>query len=182
MPLKPQDLVIALKVFTLNKTKWNQRSLAQSLGMSLSEINGGIKRSIRAGLMISGDSRNQTPQAVPYALQEFISSGVRYSFFVEKGAMSRGVPTGLIGAKLDKAFPKGEPSETPVWPYSQGKVRGAGIKPLFKSIPKVIEREENRELYTLLSLVDLIRDGRARERNMATDVVQKLMKSGSSDG
>jgi hypothetical protein len=181
MILKPQDLVIALKVFTLHNTKWNQRNLAQSLGMSLSEVNGGIRRGIRAGLIIGGAVRSQAPQAVPYALQAFITSGVRYAFFAEKGAMSRGVPTGLAGAKLDKAIARPEEFYNPVWPSPQGKARGVAIKPLFKSIPKVIERDENRELYILLSLVDVIREGRIRESNLAAQAISKILKSKSTD-
>ena len=180
MNLKPQDLVVALKIFTLRNVKWNQRHLAQSLSMSLSEINGAIKRSIRAGLMIRGDRRNDAPQSVPYALQEFITHGVRYVFFVEKGVKARGVPSGLIGAKLGQSFANEEESDVLVWPFSQGKVRGVGIKPLYNSIPKVIEKEENRHLYTLLSLVDVIREGRSREREIATEEISKILKSGPS--
>lgn len=95
--------------------------------------------------------------------------------------MSRGVPTGLAGAKLEKALAKGEESYHPVWPSPQGKARGVGIKPLFKSIPKVIERDENRELYILLSLVDVIREGRVREGNLAAQAIVKIFKSRSSD-
>ena len=57
---------------------------------------------------------------------------------------------------------------------------GIEIKPLFGSIPKVIEKPENRELYTLLSLFDMIREGRVREKNITSDAVSKLLKSSST--
>jgi hypothetical protein len=180
MILKPQDLVIALKVFTLRNKKWNQRDLAQSLGMSLSEINGAIKRAIQSGLMIAGESRNHAPQSVPYSLQEFIIHGARYSYPIQKGPRTRGIPSGLVGAKLEATLAKGDDNDLPVWPSPQGKVRGVGIKPLFSSIPKIIEKHENRELYTLLSLIDMIREGRVREKNIATEAVAKILKSSSN--
>ena len=99
MILKPQDLVIALKVLTLQPKMWNQRGLAQSLGMSLSEINGAIKRAVKSGLMIAGESRNHVPKSVPYSLQEFIVHGARYSFPIEKGPRTRGVPSGRVREK-----------------------------------------------------------------------------------
>lgn len=178
MVLKSQDLVIALKVFTFHQSKWNQRDLAQCLGMSLSEVNGGLKRCIKSGLMMGTGSRNIAPEAVPYSLQEFICFGVRYAFFGEKGTVARGVSTGLEGAKLAGAVLKGESTEGYVWPFPHGKARGVSIQPLFKSIPRVIEKTDNKELYILLSLVDLIRIGRARERKLATETLYKFFKSG----
>lgn len=181
MELKPQDLVVALKVLTKGKDKWNQRELAQSLGMSLSEVNGAIRRAIQAGLMIGGESKNQAPQAVPYALQEFIKHGVRYSFPVERGSITRGIPSGTVGAQLEGEVSKLKENEIPVWPSSQGKVRGVGIKPLYRSIPDVVEKEENKDLYCMLSLVDMIRDGRARERNLASDAISKRIDMASGN-
>ncbi|MEO7425393.1 MAG: hypothetical protein ABI036_09415 [Fibrobacteria bacterium] len=179
MELKPQDLVVSLKVLTLGKKKWSQRELAQSLGMSLSEVNGAIKRAIGAGLMLGKDSRNEAPRSVPYALREFINHGVRYSFPIEKGAKARGIPTGMIGAQLQDEFSNSEESDMPVWPSPNGKVRGIGVKPLYKSIPEIAEREENKDLYAFLSLVDMIRDGRVRERNLASQVVSKKLDMAS---
>ncbi len=172
MELKPQDLVVAIKILTKGKIKWNQRELAQSLGMSLSEVNGAIKRAIQAHLLI-GPSKNQAPQAVPFALQEFIKHGVRYAFPIQKSSMVRGIPSGMVGAKIEDEIAKLKENEVPVWPSAHGKVRGVGIKPLYRSIPDIIEKAENKELYVLLSLVDIIREGRARERNLASDLLTK---------
>lgn len=181
MELKPQDLIVALKVLTKGKVKWNQRELAKSLGMSLSEVNGAIRRAIQAGLMIGSGSKNQPPQAVPYALQEFIKHGVRYSFPVERGSITRGIPSGIVGAQLEGEFSKLKENEIPVWPSPHGRVRGIGIKPLYRSIPDVIEKEENKELYSMLSLVDMIREGRARERILASEVIAKRIDIASSN-
>jgi|SRR5690606_12455528 len=181
MELKPQDLVVALKVLTIGKAKWNQRELALSLGMSLSEVNGAIRRAIRSGLMVGNAIRRQSPRSVPYALKEFIIHGVRYSFPVERGSITRGVPSGAVGAKMESRFPDLENLDVPVWPASHGKVRGVGIRPLFKSIPDVVEREENKDLYAMLSLVDMIREGRTRERSLAAGVIAEKIEKASGD-
>lgn len=59
-----------------------------------------------------------------------------------------------------------QPNEPPpVWPYSENRVRGHEFSPLYKSVPMAAERD--KDLYELLTLVDAIREGRAREMNLA---------------
>ncbi len=61
----------------------------------------------------------------------------------------------------------------PVWPWHEGDTRGIGFEPLYKSVPHAALRDP--ALYQLLALVDAIRDGRARERNLAErDLVERL--------
>ena len=59
----------------------------------------------------------------------------------------------------------------PVWPDPDGEVRGQSFSPLYKSVPKAA-REDHR-LYELLSLIDAIRGGRARERQVAYNEMKK---------
>jgi hypothetical protein len=73
------------------------------------------------------------------------------------------------GPPLNKEIAQGN-DPPPVWPHAQGKVRGYGLKPLYKSVPLAAERDP--ELYELLALVDAIRDGRARERALATREIE----------
>lgn len=179
MVLKPQDLLVALKVVTTANAKWNQRELSNSIGMSLSEVNAAIGRAIKSGLMIKGDSRNEPPQAVPGAIREFIVHGVRYSFPAEKGPMAKGIPTGVIGAHIEREFMEVRAEDISVWPSPHGNVRGNGIKPLYKSIPELVQKPENMELHVLLALIDLVRQGSARERKIAIDKISKLVPGAS---
>ncbi|VAW78000.1 hypothetical protein MNBD_GAMMA15-805 [hydrothermal vent metagenome] len=54
----------------------------------------------------------------------------------------------------------------PVWPDPEGEVRGIAFSPLYKSAPKAARADP--EFYELLVLVDGIRAGRARERDIAS--------------
>ena len=59
-----------------------------------------------------------------------------------------------------------QPNEPPpVWPDPEGDTRGYEFSPLYKSVPKAASKD--RILYELLVIVDAIRDGRAREREIA---------------
>ena len=53
----------------------------------------------------------------------------------------------------------------PVWPDSEGDVRGVTFEPLHKAALKGSRRDP--VLHELLALVDALRDGRVRERQLA---------------
>jgi hypothetical protein len=82
---------------------------------------------------------------------------------------------------LESDISKLKENEIPVWPSPHGRVRGIGVKPLYRSIPDVVEKEENKDLYSMLSLVDMIREGRARERNLASDMISKRIDMASGN-
>ena len=59
-----------------------------------------------------------------------------------------------------------QPNEPPpVWPDPEGDTRGHEFSPLYKSVPKAVKKDN--ALYELLAIVDAIRDGRAREGEIA---------------
>jgi hypothetical protein len=62
----------------------------------------------------------------------------------------------------------------PIWPDPKGDVRGISFSPLYKSVPKAAGKDQ--ALYELLALVDAIRGGRAREREMATKEIQRRLR------
>ena len=53
----------------------------------------------------------------------------------------------------------------PVWPDAEGGVRGITFEPLHKTVPKAVRSDS--VLHELLALIDAVRDGRARERQLA---------------
>jgi hypothetical protein len=62
----------------------------------------------------------------------------------------------------------------PVRPYQDGNVRGYEFAPLYRSVPKAVACDQH--LYELLALVDAIRDGRARERDLAVKELKRRLK------
>jgi hypothetical protein len=159
MVLKPQDIVILLKLVTSREIEWSYPSLAHDLFMSVSEAHAGVKRAGAARLM---DLQRRVP--LKKALEEFLIHGVKYAFPPSRGGLVRGMPTGYAAPPLvDLIIQPSEPP--PVWPYPEGVVRGHEFSPLYKSVPIAAERDKG--LYELLTLVDAIREGRAREKNLA---------------
>jgi hypothetical protein len=161
MILKPQDVVILAKLATLGPEPWTYQGLAVELGMSSSEVHAGVRRAVAARLM-SGASAGGRP--VRAALLEFLVHGVRYAYPPDRGALTAGMPTGYAAPPLKAEIV--QPNEPPpVWPYAEGSVRGYSFAPLYPSVPAAAARDA--KLYELLALVDAMRDGRARERNLA---------------
>jgi hypothetical protein len=162
MILKPQDVVLLLKLVALGEAGWTYQRLASELALSPSEAHAGVRRAVAARLMT--DAKSASGRPIREALKEFLLHGVKYAFPPERGELTRGVPTGYAAPPLNKEIAQGN-DPPPVWPHAQGSVRGYALKPLYKSVPLAAERDS--ALYELLALVDAIRDGRARERTLA---------------
>ncbi|MFV1985203.1 MAG: hypothetical protein ACC657_16765, partial [Thiohalomonadales bacterium] len=106
-------------------------------------------------------------------LEEFIIHGLKFVFVPVRGELLRGMLTGYAAAPLNKTI-VADNEPPPVWPDAKGEVRGMAFSPLYKSTPDAA-RQDN-ELYELLVLVDGIRGGRAREREVAIKELKKRMK------
>ena len=158
--LKPQDLLVALKLLTAAEDDRTFPRLAASLGMSASEVHASVKRAVASGL-VNPEART----ARKAALLEFLVHGVRYAFPPERTRVTRGVPTSHAAPPLSAYFAADD--LPPVWPYAEGTSRGEGLAPLYRSAPEAALRDP--QLYELLVLVDAMRAGRARERKLASD-------------
>ena len=97
---------------------------------------------------------------------------MKYAFVPELGELTRGVPTGYAAAPLKGTFVVGN-DPPPVWPYAEGEVRGYSFSPLYRSAPQAALADQR--LYELLVLVDSIRGGKAREREVAIRELQKRL-------
>jgi len=168
--LKPQDVFILLKLVAIGEASWSYSRMAGALWMSPSEVHAGVKRAVKARLASMREER-----VIPNArnLEEFLVHGVPYVFVPELGEVTRGMPTGYAGPPLSHLF---QPSDDlpPVWPDPDGEVRGQAFPPLYKSVPQAAR--EDAKLYALLTLVDAVRGGRAREREMACQEIKKRLK------
>lgn len=82
----------------------------------------------------------------------------------QHGGLTRGLPTAHAAPPLRDQFAASD-EPPPVWADPEGTVRGQELEPLYRSVPKAARAD--KELYELLALVDAVRSGRARERELA---------------
>lgn len=175
MILKPQDVVILLKLVALGHEPWTYQRLSVELFISQSEAHAGVRRAVAAQLMSDVSTGGGRP--VLRALAEFLIHGVRYAYPPTRGELTRGMPTGYAAPPLNATIV--QPSEPPpVWPYAEGSARGYLFEPLYPSVPRAAARDP--KLYELLALVDAIRDGRARERELARKELEKRLATAAT--
>ena len=169
MVLKPQDILVVLKLLTLQKRPWAYAWLGVQLEMSPSQLHASVKRVLKSQLAVKRDDA-----VVPHLrnLEEFIVHGLKYVFLPERGAITRGIPTAYAAPPLVKHFQQSS-ELPPVWPDKNGKVRGEAFSPIYKLAPQAAQKDE--ELYELLVIVDAIRGGRAREKKIAIDELRQRL-------
>lgn len=162
--MKPQDLLIILKKMTRDGMGLSCRGLAASLGMNPSSVSESLERSKKAQLVDRNKKRVNT-----LALHEFLVHGVQYVFPAEVGRVGRGMPTYVSASPIKEQLTT--TSDTYVWHDVKGSARGQQIEPLYNTVPQAVK--EDNELYQLLVIVDTLRMGRVRERELAISELNK---------
>jgi DNA-binding Lrp family transcriptional regulator len=156
--LKPQDVLVLLRLAG-EPGSWSYQQLASELGLSASEVHQALKRAAASGLYDAGKRLVQTR-----ALLEFARHGLRYVYPVKRLARCHGVPTAHCVPPLAEHLAV-EADDWLVWPHPDGECFGDAIEPLYRSAPAAAAR--NPRLHRRLALIDAIRAGRSRERELA---------------
>lgn len=165
--MRPQDIVILLDIIT-REEEWTMKDISRELNISGSEISESLQRSCMAGL-IDGSKKN----VMRNALMKFLKHGLRYVFPQTPGAIVRGIPTAYSAPPLNDMIMSGDKL---VLPYPKGTERAQSVVPLY---PTVAESAlQNPKLYELLTLVDALRVGRVRERELAAVELEKRVLYG----
>jgi hypothetical protein len=163
--MRPQDIVILLKILTTSDPEWQYRDLSAQLFISISEISESLHRSHIAGLV--DESKRKIRRQ---SLMEFIRYGLQYVFPEVPGTMVTGIPTAHSHPFYSQQF-KSEMNY--VWPDDGGNMRGLSIQPLHKFVVKAVRQDEL--LYKLLASIDIIRVGKTRELKVAIEELQKAI-------
>jgi hypothetical protein len=170
--LRPQDLLVLLRLALERAAAPTYAVLAADLGLTASETHACVERAVAAQL--ARKDLGGKAYVVHDALRLFIQHGARYCFPATRGGMTRGVPTGYAAPPLkDLIAPGTDP--VPVWPHKNGLVRGIALHPLYPSVPEAAQR--NPALGELLVLFDAVRGGSARERALALDLLEKRVRA-----
>jgi hypothetical protein len=163
--MRPQDIVILIKLVSLKDKPWQYRDLSADLFIPLSEISASLKRSEKAGLY-NPEVRN----VHRLAFTEFIQYGLKYVFPTRPGAMVTGLGTAHSHPYYKKFF---QAEMQYAWPDEEGAIRGLMIEPLHPNVPKAARKDDL--LYKLLASIDILRVGKARELKMAIDELKKAI-------
>lgn len=170
MELKPQDLLVLLKVAAHPPQRWTYAALGEALSMSASEVHACVRRAVASGLAVA-PSRGEWAPVRPNLL-EFMLHGARYVWPATLGPAKRGVPTSY-GAEPLVGKVSAAPGEAPVWAHPAGGAKGPTLSPLYRTAP--VAALSDPALHRLLALLDALRAGRARERTLAAQFMQAAL-------
>jgi hypothetical protein len=85
----------------------------------------------------------------------------------------RGQRTAWAATPLSKSIlASGSP---PVWPDANGDAWGVALEPIHPSVPDAVRKDQ--DLAELMALVDALRIGSARERNLAKKELKKRLRA-----
>jgi hypothetical protein len=171
--LRPSDIVSALEIAV--RPGSTLAELAERSAKSIGETHNAIRRLGLSALLLP----DQRAVAVD-ALLQFIRWGVPYAFPATLGGPAVGWPTAILlpvgSAPSDITGGRAGAADSAeyVWPSADGRVSGTALIPLFPGAPRLTDR--NPQLATMLSYVDLVRVGGARERDAAIDALGRILR------
>jgi len=164
--MRPQDIVVLLKIVSMKNTSWRNIDIANSLKLSPSEVSEALNRCKIAKLIDGKKKKIHTN-----SFKEFLIYGLKYVFPTEPGAVVRGIPTAHSAPPVSDHFSSG--GDIYVWPYAKGNQRGQSIEPLYKTLPETVQAD--KLFYELISIIDTLRVGRTREIKIATKELEKRL-------
>lgn len=168
--LKPQDLAVALKLVTLGESRLAYAELAKRLRLSQFEAHAAVQRLMAARLVVDmGDG----PRPIIAALRSFVVYGAVYCYPAVRGEVTIGFPTAYAVSPL-KDLVLFSQEMPPVWPHPEGTARGTALLPLYEKLP--LAALDDPKFYELLALFDALRMGQARERELATKLLEDRLQ------
>ena len=171
--LLPQDVVVLAKLLLYSGPRPSLMRMAIDLFLSASQVQAALVR-LAASRLIVKEARDSRPNH--RAAEEFLVHGVKYAFPATRGSVTRGMLTSYAAPPLNRRISGvGGTDLPPVWPLASGLDRGVSLAPLHKMVPLAARADAG--LYELLALLDALRDGRARERNLAEqDIIRRARR------
>jgi hypothetical protein len=161
--MRPQDVVVLLKILCINSHNWMNKDLAADLFISPAEVSNSLQRSAVSGLL---DMENK--QVKVQALIEFLIYGLPFVFPQVPSGITRGKPTAHSHEYLKNKIVS---NTIYVWPDAESNIRGMEVQPLYPNAVKAAQKDN--KLYLLLAMVDVLRIGKAREKEIAINKLKK---------
>jgi hypothetical protein len=106
------------------------------------------------------------------SLLEFLRYGVQYVFPQSIGNLSRGIATAHSHPFMKTLVSSGQ---IYVWPDATGSDVGVSLQPLYPGVAHAAKKDD--KLYLMLALVDVLRIGKIREKEIAANKLKELIES-----
>lgn len=161
--------VVPLIVLLTHEDRWTMRDMAKRLHWPHASVQRSLSRLSEAGLYDKRRKRVPAAQA-----EEFLIHAVKYIAPARRGGETRGIPTAWAASPLVERL--APPDELPpVWAHPHGHVRGVELEALHPRVPNLAA--EDPRSYEILALVDAVRAGDARVRELADGMLVDRLRA-----
>jgi biotin operon repressor len=155
------DLLVALVLAAHDDPTASVRQLGEEIGLSKSAVANSLRRLRALGLVKSDGDRGRRLNKL--ALRDCLEHAVRWIAPATVGDFELGLPTAHAADVL--AHKLAGDHDPVVMPLPHGPVRGRAVPPIHPLAAAAAARDP--KLYRLLAVVDALRIGRARDREIA---------------
>lgn len=166
--VKKPDIYVLSGLLSHNG-EWSYRSLADRLCVAHPVVQRALGRAHDAGLY----SAEQREVHFPH-FEEFAIHALRFVAPAPLGGSVPGVPAAWAAEPMASAIHSSGEDPPPVWPSAQGEVRGQTMEPLHPAAPEAVAGWQ--ELGEILALLDSLRAGDPRVRQVAEDFLRRLLR------
>lgn len=160
------DIYVLTGLIAWESGEWTLRELADGLMVDHTLVHRALKRAESVGLYSSATRRVNLPN-----LEELLIHASRFVLPAKLGEVTVGVPSAWAAKPIVNFIHESDTNLPPVWPTADGDVRGQALAPLHPSAPLAINRIPR--LGDLLSIVDSLRAGDIRIRDVATKAIRE---------
>lgn len=165
--VKKPDIYV-LSGLLAHEGKWSYRSLADRLHVPHPVVQRALARAQEAGLYSADRRELHLPHFEEYAIH-----ALRFVAPVQLGGVVPGIPAAWAAEPMASAIHSSGEEPPPVWPHAQGRVRGQAIEPLHSAAPEAVDAWP--ELGAILALLDSLRAGDSRVRQVAEELLARLL-------
>ncbi len=149
------------------------RELARELHVDHTLVHRALKRAEDAGLY-----RSTSKQVNRANFEELLAHAARFIAPAAPGELTRGTPAAWAAEPIARRVRQQSDEPPPVWPDVDGAVRGQALRPLHPAA--VQASRESPALSSLLAIIDSLRAGDARVRQVAAEELHTALSRKSS--
>jgi biotin operon repressor len=159
--LLPIDLLVAMKLAAHEGEPTSVRLLEDELGLSKSAVANSLQRLRELDLVKDGPAHGRRVNKL--LLRDCLENAARWIAPASVGDFELGLPTAHATESFARKLRGDE--DPVVMPLPHGPLRGRAVTPIHALAPAAAARDP--KLYRLLAIVDALRIGRARDRQLA---------------
>ena len=167
--MRPTDLYVLIGGIASRGRGGSLRELASRLYVDHTLVHRALKNAEGAGLYRAEERRVNLA-----SFEDLAIHAARFIAPAPLGGLTRGIPAAWAAKPMSELIRESGNEPPPVWPSADGPARGQELRPLHPSAVKVVN---DAALSRLLVIVDCLRAGDARVRDIAAKELSRELRT-----